>query len=49
MDRWLYTFPYGHRFVTFGPYANSTEASEAFQRAYGYWPAVFVDSRPYTR
>jgi hypothetical protein len=33
--------------VEFGPYKSEHEAKDAFQRAYGYWPATAVAARPW--
>ena len=41
--RYVYRFAHRARVVEVGPYANSTEAKDAFQRVYGYWPGDAVE------
>ena len=46
--RYLYTFRKNNGKLTrFGPYENEEEASEAFQRVNGYWPAHLVSIEMY--
>lgn len=33
------------KIVWFGPYDNASEARDAYQRRYGYWPAEVVEER----
>lgn len=43
----IFTFAHRARLVEFGPYTELSEAKEAFQRAYGYWPEAPVEVELY--